>query len=142
MKTDPTKQKAKSKAVPEAEHKPKPGPIEKKAKQRKSKSKKPKRKLAPGPIEKKAKAKKPKRKYKSWEIKPWMRPALADSSEDEGNALQEWEDNRFLQLCLCGPGTDEATCTCGCMVGYTRSEWRKHKAKHGLAPPGGWAAWD
>ena len=124
MKTAPIKKK-------EAEHKPKPGPIEKKAKQS-------------GPIEKKAqpKPKKPKRKYKSWEIKPWVRPSLADSSEDEGNDREEWQANRFLELCLCGPGTDEATCTCGCMVDYTRSEWRKHKAKHGLAPPGGWDAWD
>ena len=85
---------------------------------------------------------KPKRKYAPGEIKPWVRPALADSSEDEGNALDEWQDRRFLELCLCGPGTDEATCTCGCMVDYTRSEWRKHKAKHGLTPPGDWAAWE
>jgi hypothetical protein len=129
MKTAPIKKK-------EAE-------IEKKAKQRKATPKKAKRKYARGPIEKKAqpKPKKPKRKYKRGEIAEWVRLPLADSSADEGNDLEEWEAQRFLELCLCGPGTNEATCTCGCMVQYTRSSWRKHKAKHGLAPPGGWDAW-
>ncbi len=125
MKNDPTKKKAKPKDMPETEHKPKPGPIKKEAKAKEAK-----------------KPKTPKRKYTSDEIEPWVSPAVTDSSEGEGNALDEWQDRRFLELCLCGPGIDEVTCTCGCMVDYTRSEWRKHKAKHGLAPPGGWTAWD
>lgn len=86
---------------------------------------------------------KPKRKYAPGEIKGWMRPALADDSADEGNDLDDWEEERFRQLCLCEPRPDStAQCTCGCLVDYTRSAWRKHKKKHGLAPPGGWAAWE
>ena len=85
----------------------------------------------------------PKRKYAPGEIPPWVRKYLSDGSADEGNDLDDWEERRFRELCLCEPRPDSmAECTCGCLVVYTRSEWKKHKKKHGLAPPGGWGAWE
>ena len=86
---------------------------------------------APAPAEKPAKKKK--RKYKRGQIKAWMRPPLADDSEDEGNDRDEKEEQRFRKLCLCEPRPDSmAECTCGCLVEYTRTAWKKHKAKYGL----------
>ena len=83
------------------------------------------------------KPKKPKRKYKRGQIKAWMRPPVADDSEDECNDRDEYEDKRWRELCLCEPRPDSmAECTCGCLVQYTTSAWKQHKAKHGLAPPG------
>jgi hypothetical protein len=83
----------------------------------------------------------PKRKYAPGEIDGWMRPA--DDSEDEGNDLDDWEEERFRQLCLCEPRPySTAECTCGCLVDYTLRAWKKHKKKHGFAPPGGWDAWE
>ncbi len=89
------------------------------------------------------KEEKAQRKYQRGKIRGWMRPPLSDGSADEGNALDEWEDERWRELCLCEPRPDStAECTCGCLVQYTRSAWKKHKEKHGLAPPGGWAVWE
>jgi hypothetical protein len=86
--------------------------------------------------------KKRKRKYKRGSIAGWMRPPLDDDSEDEGNDLDEWEEKHFRDICECEPRPySTAECTCGCLVFYTRAEWRKHKRRHGLAPPGGWAKW-
>ncbi len=81
-----------------------------------------------------------KRKYAPDEIAEWMRPFLDDDSADEGNELDEWEEK---QLCLCEPHPDSTTeCTCGCLVDYTRREWKKHKKLHGLVPPDGWVVWE
>ena len=92
----------------------------------------------PAPLaakEQKPKAKR-KRKY------AWMRPPVADDSEDEGNELDDWEEERFRELCLCEPRPySTAQCNCGCLVFYTRRAWRQHKKKHGIAPPGGWGKW-
>ena len=81
--------------------------------------------------------------YAPGQIAGWMRPAVEDDSEDEGNDLDEWEEKRFRELCLCWPAPESmAGCTCGCLVEYTRRGWRQQKKTHGLAPPGGWGAWE
>ena len=39
--------------------------------------------------------------YAPGQMAAWMRPGVEDDSDDEGDKLDEWEEKRFREVCLC-----------------------------------------
>ena len=70
------------------------------------------------------------KKYKEGELIGWRRPGTADDSADEGNDLDDWEQEEFERLCLCG-GVDTPDCKCGCVLPMTREAWKQKKRRIG-----------
>jgi hypothetical protein len=71
------------------------------------------------------------KKYKKGQLVGWMRPPLADDSADEGNDLDDWEEEEFKRLCLCGPGVGTPDCKCGCLLEMSDEAWKQKKSRIG-----------